>query len=105
MPGESWSREELLIKTSVIFRLLLSLIVIICISISTVQADYPSQTSIPGYACYRDSISIVQSLETLENDYSGLVQLSIIGVSGKNSQFMFFKLTNQAKLNLNRAWF
>ena len=85
-------------KTSVIFRLFLSLIVIICISISTVQADYPSQTSIPGYACYRDSISIVQSLETLENDYSGLVQLSIIGVSWEEQPIYALKLTNQAKI-------
>lgn len=98
MPGEFWSREELLTKTSVIFRLFLSLIVIICISISTVQADYPSQTSIPGYACYRDSISIVQSLETLENDYSGLVQLSIIGVSWEEQPIYALKLTNQAKI-------
>lgn len=85
-------------KTSVIFRFFLSLIVIICISISTVQADYPSQTSIPGYACYRDSISIVQSLETLENDYSGLVQLSIIGVSWEEQPIYALKLTNQAKI-------
>ena len=98
MPGESWSREELLIKTSVIFRLLLSLIVIILISISTVQADYPSQISIPGYACYRDSISIIQSLETLENDYPELVQLSIIGISWEEQPIYALKLTNQLKI-------
>lgn len=98
MPGEFWLREELLTKTSVIFRLLLSLIVIILISISTVQADYPSQTSIPGYACYRDSISIIQSLETLENDYPELVQLSIIGISWEEQPIYALKLTNQLKI-------
>jgi len=58
---------------------ILSLGIIFLVSFSTVQADYQPQSSVPGYGCYRDYDSIIQSIEGMEIDHPELVQISTLG--------------------------
>ena len=83
-------------KTSVFFRLLFSLGVVIFSSFSTIQAEYQPQTTIPGFPCYRDSTSISQSLQTLSSEYPGLAELSTIGYSTEDQPIQLLKFTNQS---------
>lgn len=85
-------------KKSAFYHLLFSLGIILLLTFSTVQAGYQSQSSIPGYVCYRDSASIIQSLQTLASDYPELVQLSIIGNSWEGQPIYVLILTNQSKI-------
>ena len=83
-------------KTSVFFRLLLSLGVIILSFFSTVQAEFQPQSTIPGFLCYRDSASISQSLQNLSSEYPGLVQLSTVGNSWEGKPIQSLKINNQS---------
>lgn len=83
-------------KTSVFFRLLFSLGVVIFSSFSIVQAEYQPQSTIPGFPCYRDSTSISQSIQTLSNEYPDLVQLSTIGNSWEGKPIQALKITNES---------
>ncbi|HBO34488.1 MAG TPA: hypothetical protein DD636_07110 [Anaerolineaceae bacterium] len=88
----------MLTKKSAFYHLLFSLGIILLLTFSTVQAGYQSQSSIPGYVCYRDSASIIQSLQTLASDYPELVQLSSIGNSWEGQPIYALLLTNQSKI-------
>ncbi len=97
-PDKLWKREKLLIKTTSVFCLFLSIGIIFLISFSTVQAGNHSSESFPEYPCYRDSASIIQNLQTLENNYPELVQLYTIGNSWEDQPIYALIITNQSKM-------
>lgn len=66
------------------------------LSSSPIQAGFVFQSNVPDYPCYRDSATIHQSLQTLENDYPQLVQLSSIGNSWGGKPIQLLKITNQS---------
>jgi len=77
---------------------ILSLGIIFLVSFSTVQADYQPQSSVPGYGCYRDYDSIIQSIEGMEIDHPELVQISTLGNSWQNQPIYALTITNQARI-------
>lgn len=83
-------------RKSAFFHLILSLGIIILISFSTVQAGYLTQSTVPGFNCYRNLDSILQSIQNLSSEYSGLVQVSTIGNSWKNQPIQLIKITNRS---------
>jgi len=85
-------------KISSFYHLIICLGIIILLTFSAVQAGYQPQSGIPGYDCYRDSASIIQSLHALENNYPELVQVSIIGNSWEGQPIYALTLTNQSKI-------
>ena len=88
-------------KPSVFFHLIIFLGVFLLISFSAVHADFQPQGSVPGFYCYRNSSSVVQSLQVLKNEYPGLVHLSAIGNSWEGQPIYVLKLTNQS-INSNK---
>ena len=78
--------------------LLLSLCFVIFITFSSVQGEYQPQSSVPGFDCYRDFDSIVQSLQAFDAEYPELAQLSTIGNSWEGRPIYVLTLTNEARI-------
>lgn len=85
-------------KLSTFTQLILFLGIVVLLSFSSVQAVFQPQSTIPGYSCYRDYDSIIQSITAMENDHPGLVHLSTIGYSWEGKPIYALTLTNQARL-------
>ena len=79
-----------------LIRLFLSVGASFFLSFSNIQAGNQPDSTVPGFSCYRDSASIFESLETIENNYPGLTQLTSIGFSWERRPIYLLKLTNQS---------
>jgi len=71
---------------------------VIFITFSSVQGEYQPQSSVPGFDCYRDFDSIVQSLQAFDAEYPELAQLSTIGNSWEDRLIYALTLTNEARI-------
>ncbi|MDD2522744.1 MAG: M14 family zinc carboxypeptidase [Anaerolineaceae bacterium] len=86
----------MLTRISFYFHLILAVGVLILSSFSSVQAGNAIQNTVPGYNCYRDSATILESMQTLVIEYPDLVQLSVIGNSWEGKPIHLLTLTNRS---------
>lgn len=83
-------------RNTFLFRLILSVGATVFLSFSSTQAGNQPEDTIPGFSCYRDAASVLESLETIEENYPRLAQLTSIGSSWEGRPIYLLKLTNAA---------
>jgi hypothetical protein len=75
--------------------LLIPVLFLFPLSNQSIHASFQSGINNPIYACYRDSASIYQSIQSLVDKYPDLVEVSPIGDSWEGQPIQAIKLTNQ----------
>ena len=83
-------------KSLKFLHVLLAFLIFSSTSSALAQSQFQTQSTVPGFPCYRDITAIYQSMQNLKSSYPNLVKLNQIGSSWDGMPIYALEITNQS---------